>query len=49
MGGSNLKKNRITPFFLLISVFLLMLILGICIICLGLQPPRITHSLPYTL
>ena len=45
-----MKKLRISfsPFFLLMIFFLLMLALGILILCLGQQPPRITHSLPYT-
>jgi len=37
-----------SPFALLILFFLLMLLLGILILTLGQQPPRITHSLPYT-
>lgn len=44
-----MKKFRITPFALLMLAFLLMLALGILILVLGQQPPRITHSLPYTI
>lgn len=43
-----MKKFRITPFALLMLAFLALLALGILIIVLGQQPPRITHSLPYT-
>lgn len=43
-----MKKFRITPFALLMLAFLVLLALGILIIVLGQQPPRITHSLPYT-
>ncbi len=43
-----MKKPRITPFGLLMIAFLIMLALGIAIILLGQQPPRMTHSLPYT-
>lgn len=38
----------ISPFALLMLAFLILLALGILIIVLGMQPPRITHSLPYT-
>ena len=43
-----MKKFRITPFTLLMLAFLLMLALGILILILGQQPPKLTHSLPYT-
>lgn len=43
-----MKKFRLTPFALLMLAFLAMLALGILILVLGQQPPRLTHSLPYT-
>ena len=39
---------RFTPFALLMLAFLLLLALGIFILFWGQQPPRITHTLPYT-
>ncbi|MBR2923734.1 MAG: hypothetical protein IKC28_01785 [Clostridia bacterium] len=41
-------RLRISPFMLLMLAFLVLLALGILIIVLGMQPPRITYSLPYT-
>ncbi len=43
-----MQRFRLTPFACLMLFFLLMLALGICILIVGLQPPRITQALPYT-
>lgn len=43
-----MKRFRLTPFSVMILFFLVMLLFGIWLLVLGLQPPAITHSLPYT-
>jgi hypothetical protein len=41
-------KLRISPFACLMLFFALMLALGLWLLIAGLQPPAITHTLPYT-
>lgn len=42
------QRFRIGPFACLMLFFILLLALGLWLLAAGLQPPALTHSLPYT-
>ncbi len=48
MATSRRRPPRITPFSWLIIALLVMLALGLWILIVGLQPPKLFQTMPYT-